>query len=52
MSAEYSGAALAEAAAAIQASQAYRAGRGETFLNHFSMYFDLLSTAGVDSLPR
>jgi len=49
MSTEYSEAALAEAAAAIQVSQGYRAGRGERFLNTLGMYVDILSTACVNS---
>ena len=50
MSTEYSEAALAEAAAAIQTPQTYQAGRGEKFLDTLGMYLDILSTASVDSL--
>ena len=45
MSTEYSEAALADAAVAIQTSQTYQKGTGEALLNAFGMYVDILSTA-------
>jgi hypothetical protein len=51
MSAKYSAATMAEAASAIQLSQAYQAGKGEMLLNTLGMYLDIVSPVSVDSCP-
>ena len=46
MSTEYSEAVLADAPVAVQASQTYQTGTGESLLDAFGMYVDILSTTG------